>query len=608
MKHPWIICGLRWRAWSLIAVVLVVGPQKAWADAQVTGNCGVDKVKGRPGDYVCFYEWNVYSSIDGGTSAGSYFRVGLPPSPTRSYYSLTLVPGTHSLMLDEPIWWGRPAVVPNLKVPQAGSLSFDMQPPTDYSCSFDDKAGPWGVNPWTVYDTTWYQTFVATGNSITGVEFKLAGFNATDMRVEIVADPGNGSLITNWPVVGVTRLKYALGTGDQWLRYRSGQIPTTPGNRYALKLTGINGDYAIWRRIDGGTGFADGQAYNSAGVVQNFDIYAVVFSDNDGTLISYANMAANDGGSLLGAAPSWSQEIQAMGSSLAGVSLYIGDDRRQLTFKVHSGSPTGPEIGPAKTGTSGPQASASIATVSWDPGEAPLTAGEKYYIEAAGGANPCNPYRLTITESAYPDGDAFIGLTRLSGVDLYMQVVEWAAVVPPPIIGGAPATISHTIPRRGSQGDEDVSVANIGKGVLNYSISTDVPWLAVDTPSGAAGVETDTVTVSYSTYALTTGVHVGHITISAEQSGVAAKIVPITMSVTAPPFAFCDFDQDGDVDAEDFGRFQVCMTGSGAPQADPLCAGALLDDDNDVDQPDTLRFLNCLSGAGVTVDTTCSDW
>ena len=95
VKHPWIICGLRWRAWSLIAVVLVVGPQKAWADAQVTGNCGVDKVKGRPGDYVCFYEWNVYSSIDGGTSAGSYFRVGLPPSPTRSYYSLTLVPGTH---------------------------------------------------------------------------------------------------------------------------------------------------------------------------------------------------------------------------------------------------------------------------------------------------------------------------------------------------------------------------------------------------------------------------------------------------------------------------------------------------------------------------------
>ena len=595
---PWV--RLAWRA-ALLATLLAP-VQGIRGDAQVTGNCWMEKVKGRPGSYVSFYEWNLYSSIHAGTTAGSYFRVGLPPAPARSYYSLTLAPGTQSLMLDEPLWWGRPVVYPGLRVPASGTVAFDIQPPTDYSCNFDDKSAIWGPNPWTSYGTTWYQSFVATGSSITAIEFRLAGTDASDMQVEVVHDTGGA--ITGWPTVGVQRLKRGLGGGDQWLRYLSNQVPTTPGDRYALKLSGIGGAFSIYRRLEDGFGYAGGQAYDASGTPQNFDLYAVVFSDNDGTVMSYANLAANDNGSLLGAAASWSQEVQAIGTGLAGASLYIGDGSRQVTFAVRSGSPTGPLLGPAKTGTSGPQASASIATVSWNPGEVPLTPGHKYYIQAL---DTVNPFRLTNPDSFYPLGNAWLGSTMLSGVGLYMQVLEWKPAIPSPVIAATPSSFARTLPRRCLEAYDSFKVANTGKGVVNYELATDVPWLTVDVASGAAGTDEDHLTVRYAPYALTAGLHTGRITVSGQQPGVEPKSVSVNVTITPPPFAFCDFDMDADVDQEDFGRFQTCLTGLGNPQLDPACAGAKLDDDDDVDQADVARFLDCLAGPHVTVATTCSD-
>ena len=47
-----------------------------------------------------------------------------------------------------------------------------------------------------------------------------------------------------------------------------------------------------------------------------------------------------------------------------------------------------------------------------------------------------------------------------------------------------------------------------------------------------------------------------------------------------------DFNFDGDVDQEDFGWFQACITGAGVAQNDPACLDARFDDDEDVDQDD----------------------
>lgn len=67
-----------------------------------------------------------------------------------------------------------------------------------------------------------------------------------------------------------------------------------------------------------------------------------------------------------------------------------------------------------------------------------------------------------------------------------------------------------------------------------------------------------------------------------------------------------DFDDDLDVDQEDFGRFQACLTGIAVPVTDPNCLYADLEGDNDVDQGDFAIFLRCLSGANVPADPACA--
>jgi len=68
-----------------------------------------------------------------------------------------------------------------------------------------------------------------------------------------------------------------------------------------------------------------------------------------------------------------------------------------------------------------------------------------------------------------------------------------------------------------------------------------------------------------------------------------------------------DFDSDGDVDQDDFGHLQSCLSTPGLPIADPDCQNACLDDDSDVDQSDLAVLLRCISGHGVSADPNCPD-
>jgi len=77
--------------------------------------------------------------------------------------------------------------------------------------------------------------------------------------------------------------------------------------------------------------------------------------------------------------------------------------------------------------------------------------------------------------------------------------------------------------------------------------------------------------------------------------------------VIGPPVAPGDMDADDDVDQEDFGLFQACLTGASVPQEAPACAKALLDHDGDVDETDTAIFLGCMSGADVPADVYCAE-
>lgn len=67
-----------------------------------------------------------------------------------------------------------------------------------------------------------------------------------------------------------------------------------------------------------------------------------------------------------------------------------------------------------------------------------------------------------------------------------------------------------------------------------------------------------------------------------------------------------DFDHDGDVDQEDFGLFQICVSGAFVEQSDPACRTMRLDNDLDVDSEDLALFLGCMAGASMPAETNCT--
>jgi hypothetical protein len=71
----------------------------------------------------------------------------------------------------------------------------------------------------------------------------------------------------------------------------------------------------------------------------------------------------------------------------------------------------------------------------------------------------------------------------------------------------------------------------------------------------------------------------------------------VTVGQTESRLVQADFDQDGDVDQEDFGHLQGCFTGD-AFSYGPGCADADLDVDGDVDGYDIAILLDCMSGPG----------
>lgn len=67
-----------------------------------------------------------------------------------------------------------------------------------------------------------------------------------------------------------------------------------------------------------------------------------------------------------------------------------------------------------------------------------------------------------------------------------------------------------------------------------------------------------------------------------------------------------DFDNDGDVDLQDFGVFQSCLTGPTGPPTEG-CLGADLDHNNNVDGNDLARFMQCMTGPEIPASPECAN-
>ncbi len=123
----------------------------------------------------------------------------------------------------------------------------------------------------------------------------------------------------------------------------------------------------------------------------------------------------------------------------------------------------------------------------------------------------------------------------------------------------------------------------------------DYDWDFDDNGTGS-GVVIDHTFTTADTYTVT-------LTVDDRRGGVDTDTVQIT--VTQPTGYIGDFDGDDDVDQEDFGFFQACLTGSGGEPPAPACAPARLDGDDDVDQDDFAIFQPCMSGANVPPPSAC---
>jgi hypothetical protein len=96
-----------------------------------------------------------------------------------------------------------------------------------------------------------------------------------------------------------------------------------------------------------------------------------------------------------------------------------------------------------------------------------------------------------------------------------------------------------------------------------------------------------------------TGLDPGDLTLTFEDATLSVLVIEQTPPVKP------DFDKDGDVDLEDFGPFQACISGWLLPQNDPACQRAKLNGDNSVDQEDVAIFLGCLTGPEIPANPNC---
>jgi len=196
------------------------------------------------------------------------------------------------------------------------------------------------------------------------------------------------------------------------------------------------------------------------------------------------------------------------------------------------------------------------------------------------------------------------GWTPFANDDVTMTILEYKALTP--VLEVQPPSIERDVAVGSTvDGNDTFTVRNVGFDTMNYAITDDAPWLSVSPNVGDSSGETDTISVSYSTFtvpSLAIGTYTATITVTAAEAGNSPQEVAVILIVRS---VRPDFDEDEDVDIDDYAHLQTCFTGAGVEQVRPECQNARLDEDEDVDADDFTTFLDCMSGPNVPADPDC---
>jgi hypothetical protein len=609
--------------------------ETAWAGGVYGHAARIPRIKGK--DWMGYhevYESNLFLSPPNNGTVGPSRRLGTwmfdgvqctdGVITGDGQYCVDGMPGgSYSILVNQPEFFVRPSVLPYIVIPNSGRIVVDVDIPIDYSTYFADD--------WPGADKTWYQTFTATGINVTGVSFFLANAAAPQADVAILEDNGDPD-VRNWtlvpspngtnPLIRGANPQRELQIGaltDNWVRWRSGELPTVPGRMYAVRITGrktngVEEFFVPFRRMKDGSSYEGGRAYNSQGIAQNFDLNYIVFSDNDGTIVTVSKRTNGVGDLIDGRFDfGWGQTFIAQGQSLAAADCWAAGANHhwdlEFMWRVREGGPDGDQIGPTKR-TLGAFFSHGVGLhgVSYNPEEVPLVEGQTYFIEFIVSNPPAdsNGFNPMFTDDAYDGGNAY----RYNGSswstyafdDIAMTIVEYKPTGA--IIELSETAIERTVPLGHDLSNDAFTVRNGGGGCIDYTVWEGEDWLDRDPTTGVSCGEEDTITLMYDVASLPKDRYSTMVIVSDPKALNSPVVLDLIVNVvTVGP----DFDGDWDVDQVDFGHLQECFSGTGVTQEDENCFDARLDDDDDVDQDDFAIYQRCFSGADIPADPACEN-
>jgi hypothetical protein len=401
--------------------------QYVQAVGSITGQGRFEKIAGVPSmGYKYLYEWDLFLSPSDNSMVGPFRRLGAPPAPGDAYYRIDGLPaGIYSVYVNQPDFFASPKMVPNVRIVDGQQTVVNVDLDVDYSSYFRDTGG----GQWTEWQWEWYQTFLATGTSVRGISWMMAGWGLYDGKyadISILEDNGDTD-VRNWTLLGTKRENNIASDSDEWVRWPSGQILLTPGKQYAVKIWVLDG-CAVYKRDKDGSSYPNGRAYHINGNPQNFDLNVTVFVDRNNQMVTHTRLTPGAGNFDGGLSDTrWGQTFVAKGTSLLAADLFAAsaDSNFDLTWKIRQGGPNGAQIGPTKT-TQGAYfaSSTDLVGVSYNPDDVPLVPGQTYCIEVTDTMN-FTPY-IQESWNSYSDGTAYRNGAATS-LDLVMTIMEYAS-------------------------------------------------------------------------------------------------------------------------------------------------------------------------------------
>lgn len=399
----------------------------------------------------------IFASLEGPNSQALGHRTfEMEPA---GWYRVSGGAGNYTMLYSNTASYMRPFIYTNVFTRDGDIIDWVAKPSFTYAVfedsSWEEKAGH-----------AYFQTFVATGASVTHVGFRLAhdgvdgeGPGSQTLLISVHRQ-GKGDPDT-WPQVGPVMAVLQVDCGGPKgyvysAGFNSGEVPTAPGETYAVQLraespTGVFQPY--WRiradqRHDCFRVGPDGKGFTGR------EMWLAISSDNDGLLIPYHKQVQKEFGEMTRFGRKWTQTYVAQGHSLAGVILYAAWSgtqpslrRQRVALRVRERTPTGPLVGIEKIGIGNGihtgDASWGAVGVAFAPGEVPLEPGETYalefetietpesigdYVDIKGRPSDrkpgFQPYRK-IPPDDYPLGKAYFEGREAVEYDLDMQVIEY---------------------------------------------------------------------------------------------------------------------------------------------------------------------------------------